>query len=608
MNARDEAKDLQVDWALRERLGAQAPPDLTEAVLERLLREPADGGVMPMAAAAEGHAPSRLWLAAALVLLGIGAVLGAALWNRDSGQRSDAPAQQPVAPTSKPAEIANVADVAKLPADTRAIEAQAIGDEALAALAARAAKGGLPRLESLSVINSAHQTYGMGLKMTLPDGERSITCVGLRHIAELTKLRRLLLSGTFALRHGLEPGGQLLAGLVRLPMLQDLTVRFVDTTDADLAVLPRLSALQSLDLSFNHGFAAGGIDAVVQCSQLKSLSLRGCQQLEGAQLAKLGALQRLEHLDLGLIDGINWRNVPGEAAFEETPSLQGDRFDTWEVRAGGKRIRRRFSGVTDEALAGIAGAKELRWLDVSGGRFRTGAALAELSRLETLDVSSMALTDAFPSVLPVGLRELHVCCDFTDAFCTAVRERLRQLRYLDVAACNGMTDIGVASLIALPELRVLELRQCRGLSPGCIDLLVEARQIEELDLRHVDWVTAEHVQKLRSGMASLQVLQTSVEQSDQSETIRKRLEETKLEHHFASATVKDWATYYGNVTGVTFIVTAGVREMDAAITTLTDFKLPRMSVIQALTVIRSQTGVGWTLKDGMVLLVARSSK
>lgn len=85
--------------------------------------------------------------------------------------------------------------------------------------------------------------------------------------------------------------------------------------------------------------------------------------------------------------------------------------------------------------------------------------------------------------------------------------------------------------------------------------------------------------------------------------IIKRLEETKLEHNFASATVKDWATYYGNVTGVTFIVTPEVRDLDAASTTLTDFKLPRMSVAQALKVIQAQTGVAWKVKDGMVLLV-----
>jgi tetratricopeptide (TPR) repeat protein len=98
---------------------------------------------------------------------------------------------------------------------------------------------------------------------------------------------------------------------------------------------------------------------------------------------------------------------------------------------------------------------------------------------------------------------------------------------------------------------------------------------------------------------------SSADDSELPETreIIRHLEETRLEHIFASATVKDWAAYYGNVTGVTFIVTPEVRDLDAASTTLTDFKLPRMSVAQALKVIQSQTGVAWKVKDGMVLLV-----
>lgn len=93
-------------------------------------------------------------------------------------------------------------------------------------------------------------------------------------------------------------------------------------------------------------------------------------------------------------------------------------------------------------------------------------------------------------------------------------------------------------------------------------------------------------------------------ESPETRAIVKRLEEASLEHSFPSATVEDWATYYANVTGVTFFVTPEVRDMDAAATTLTDFTLPRMSVAQALKVIQSQTGVAWRVKDGMVQLVS----
>lgn len=89
----------------------------------------------------------------------------------------------------------------------------------------------------------------------------------------------------------------------------------------------------------------------------------------------------------------------------------------------------------------------------------------------------------------------------------------------------------------------------------------------------------------------------------ESRAIRKQLEETALDHSFASATVDAWASYYGQVTGVTFFVSPGVKEMTAEDTTLTDFKLPRMSVAQALKVIGRKTGVAWRIENGMVELV-----
>ncbi len=93
-------------------------------------------------------------------------------------------------------------------------------------------------------------------------------------------------------------------------------------------------------------------------------------------------------------------------------------------------------------------------------------------------------------------------------------------------------------------------------------------------------------------------------ESPEARAILKQLHDTSLEHNFASATVQDWAAYYSNVTQVTFFPTREVTEMDAAATSLNDFKLPRMSVAQALKVIQAQTGVAWKIKDGMVHLVS----
>ena len=91
--------------------------------------------------------------------------------------------------------------------------------------------------------------------------------------------------------------------------------------------------------------------------------------------------------------------------------------------------------------------------------------------------------------------------------------------------------------------------------------------------------------------------------SPENRAIAKKLDEQVLEHNFPSATVQDWSTYYGNLTGVTFVVGPDVAGMDAAATTLTDFRLSRRSVSDALKVIQAQTGVAYRIRNGLVQLV-----
>lgn len=92
-------------------------------------------------------------------------------------------------------------------------------------------------------------------------------------------------------------------------------------------------------------------------------------------------------------------------------------------------------------------------------------------------------------------------------------------------------------------------------------------------------------------------------ESPANQAIIKLLEETVLEHNFASATVQDWANYYAQVTGATFFVSTEVKDLDAETTTLNEFRLSRRSVADALKAIQSQTGVAYKIKDGLVQLV-----
>lgn len=95
--------------------------------------------------------------------------------------------------------------------------------------------------------------------------------------------------------------------------------------------------------------------------------------------------------------------------------------------------------------------------------------------------------------------------------------------------------------------------------------------------------------------------------SPEKRAIVAKLEATKLEHIFASATVSDWAKFYQDLTDVNFLVSTEVSELDEEITTLTDFHLTNRSVTSALAVIAAQTGIQWQVKNGVVELVTKES-
>ena len=478
----DQEHDPVMDWALGERIGGDRPPDLVDAVRSRL------AGGAPFAAA---PAKSRAWLLLA-ALLGVAVVVTLSTWRPVPGIRVAGP-QEPMDP--KPESVWTLADVAKLPATTRAVEAFDVDDATIDALKR------LRDLEVLIVREPFRENFGLGLKRTPPVDPRHVTAAVWPHLLSFTKLRRLELSGTL-LAGRAEP--EQLAALERLPLLQTLALRFLDTDTPLLAALPRLRSLQSLDLSFNHGFVDGWVDLILQCRGLRSLSLRGCQQIRSADIARLHELPELEQLDVGSIDGINWRN-PG-ALLDDTER---------EVVARAQRFADRLGmGPMDDALEGLGECAKLKVLDISSGHW-SSTGLARLGACRTLRVlNAFGGHDAqagWVASMPPELERLEVCGDYRDDFCAAIATHLTALRNLTIAACYQITDRGLATVAAMPSLRVLDMRQMRGLTVASIDALVAAQQLEDLDVRHCDFVTAAHVVQLRRSMPNLRNLATSVD-------------------------------------------------------------------------------------------------
>ena len=96
-------------------------------------------------------------------------------------------------------------------------------------------------------------------------------------------------------------------------------------------------------------------------------------------------------------------------------------------------------------------------------------------------------------------------------------------------------------------------------------------------------------------------------ETPEEKAIVQKLESTKIEHRFTSATLQDWADYYARVTDVTFVVTPEAKALEEPATTLTDFHLPTMSVSRALEVIGNVTGVRWKVENGVVKLVTKEN-
>ncbi len=405
-------EEQRLEWALAETFGTQTPPDLTGAVRRRLA-----------ATASEARPPHRSRAAAAAVLL-LGGLAVAYTWASRrapesvepvAGERASGDAQDPVA-APEWVTVRSFGEIEDLPAAIQYVRGINLSDADIAALAERDLRG--LRLEV-----RWYRDRDRPLRFA------SGRALGI--VARMHGLRALHLDGQANLQSAS------LRELAALPMLHELGLQRIDTSDSQLAALVEFPSLARVDLTLNHGFGADGLRAVLDCPGLRSLLLRGCSQLDGAALQALTRARHLRELDLGDI-GRSFRGFIGEPGDAALYALQHDaRLPT-----------------TSQPLA-----------------FEDLIFVTELPALEVIGLGGTAITDD-------DVRRL--------------RQSMPGLREVRLADCERITDVAVAELLALEHLTTLDLSRCPGVSAFSIPLLARAGPLRTLVLDGHDWLTDEH--------------------------------------------------------------------------------------------------------------------
>ncbi len=143
-------------------------------------------------------------------------------------------------------------------------------------------------------------------------------------------------------------------------LMLDLFCRMTGEGLQDIGKLTSLEVLILPDCDLRHGL--GNLSGL---KHLRSLNLTGCKLTE-ADVVAIGKFDSLTDLDLSFIEVV------------------GTRMDFLHSLSHLERLNLRSTGNSDEGLAVLTGAKELRELDISGNSDVTNASIAVFQTLPAL--------------------------------------------------------------------------------------------------------------------------------------------------------------------------------------------------------------------------------
>lgn len=502
--ARATAAARQLDWLLGEALGAGAAPRIRRA-----------------------QSP---WLAAACVLLGVGAVFGTAHWRHTADSATTAPQDAEAPPWH---ECHGPAALAKVPADVRALRCFDFDDAACAQLARF---GALERLD-LGAMDDRGWSDSYAL---------AITDVGVRSLAKLPKLRWLALGQCHQVR------GYGLQALEALPQLEHLDLSWTGVVTEAIERLPRLPALRSLVLSHCMRFRGRALAAIASMPGLQHLELANCTTVRAADALALAAMPALRHLDLSDCQGqfrgqtssgpgrsgpdvfvdTNGDDLPDRrlAATDPVPEgattfVDGDGDGLPDLRVDLTPPTEDGVGITDDVVQALA-KLPLTTLRLGGCTSLTdaiGPALAKMTTLRELDLGELPLlTSVVLPLLPAELRVLRLANNpKIEGSGWRSLGQLKHLQELDLTGAMQLRDEDFAAILASTSLRVLSLGDPtlnskmgppaaatprQPLTAQSFALLRRHEQLHTVRVTNAPWLDAARMKEL-AAIPSLEILE-----------------------------------------------------------------------------------------------------
>jgi Leucine-rich repeat (LRR) protein len=257
------------------------------------------------------------------------------------------------------------------------------------------------------------------------DGRSPVTDSGLRHLAKLTNLEELALSG--------ESMGD--AGMVYikdLPRLEYLFIRGSHFGDNGMVQIKDMKSLKMLTFHEGVGYISdAGLICISDIPNLNVLCLHGMRNITDEGIARLTKMRSLKKLEIG------------SSQVTDKGLLYLSRIKTLERLD----LPQQQKGITDIGVGYLAELPNLKELSINrvhsadltrNTEYYTDKGLESLAKCKTLEVlgiGSIGITD-------VGLE--HVA-------------KLTNLKRLTLYGCDNVTDKGLAQLAALKSLRDLNI-------------------------------------------------------------------------------------------------------------------------------------------------------